>query len=231
MRRSTLLIAFTFLLFCHIKAQINRQTVIDSVQTQSEVPSVYIDCNRCDFNYIRTEITFVNYVRDPEQADIHVFVTDVATVGGSREYQFSFIGRNAFKGTEYTLNHHIDHNATSDEIRISLTEYLKLGLTSFVLQTPLASKFKINYEEGTKKRSAKENVDPWDYWVFQAYIGRVQFNMESKQSKFDSRWGIYADRVTENWKIRVRPYFNYDRVRMKLPIETSRLLVSSVDMG
>ncbi len=187
----------------------------DRVIVSDNAPFVYLDCRRCDFDFIRTELTFVNYVRDPELADIHVFVTDENTAGGGREYQFSFIGRRAFSGTEYTLKHHIGHNATSEERRSLLTEYLKLGFASFVLQTPMATRFKIHYEGNGEERKIKKNDDPWDYWVFQMYIGSVQLDLESNKSDFDSRWGAFADRVTENWKFRIRPYFNLDRVKIE----------------
>lgn len=146
------LMSLLFILFAG-NTELKAQNNTDSLQTQTQpgVPMVYIDCNRCDFDFIRTELTFVNYVRDPDLADIHVFVTDEQTVGGGREYQFSFIGRNAFTGTEYTLKHHLDHNLTSDERRNSLTEFLKLGLTSFSLQTSMATSFKINYEDNGER--------------------------------------------------------------------------------
>lgn len=195
---------------------LNKDTTIQEIITSPlQAPFVYIDCEDCDYDYIRTEITFVNYVRDPEQADIHIFVTDERTAGGGREYQFSFIGRRAFSGTEYTLNHHIDHNATEEEERRQLTEFLKLGMAGFALQTPMATKFKIEYQDNGKKENIQEIKDPWDFWIFEAYLGRVEWEMESKQSEFDSRWGIYADRVTEQWKIRIRPYFNYERVKIE----------------
>jgi hypothetical protein len=187
----------------------------DTVPPQVGLPYVYIDCHQCDFDYIRTEITFVHYVRDPELADIHVFVTDQSTAGGGREYQFSFIGRRSFSGIQYTLNHYIDHNATYEEIRIRLTKYMKLGFASFVLQTPLATNFNIEYS-GNGKEEVQQNMrDSWDFWVFQAYIGSIELDLESKKSDFDSRWGLFADRVTENWKFRIRPYFNLDRVKIE----------------
>ena len=187
----------------------------DSLPPSVGAPYVYIDCRRCDFDYIRTELTFVNYVRDPELADIHVFVTDERTAGGGREYQFSFIGRRIFSGTKYTLNHHIDHNTTSEERRILLTEYLKLGFASFVLQTQLANRFTIEYNGNGKGNLNGDVHDPWDYWVFQVYVGSVELELESNQNEFDSRWGVFADRVTEDWKLRIRPYFNYDKVKIE----------------
>src|SRR5258705_6267984 len=43
---------------------------------------VFLDCNFCDFDFMRTEISFVDYVRDRQDAQIHILVTDQATGGG-----------------------------------------------------------------------------------------------------------------------------------------------------
>ena len=55
---------------------------------------VFLDCDSCDLAYIKTEITFVNYVRDRLEAQVHVLVTTQATGGGGREYTLTFIGQN-----------------------------------------------------------------------------------------------------------------------------------------
>ncbi len=213
---STLLLLSSIFALPAFATKLTAKEVIFEAAAQNTIaPTLFIDCRRCDLNYIRTEIKFVNYVRDPELADIHVFVTDVPTVGGGRVYQFAFIGRQQFEGTRYTLDHFIDHNKTSDEIRRELTRQIQLGVSSFVLRTPLAQQFVVTYNDqnGTVQQNREE--DAWDYWVFQAYIGSVQFNMESNQSNLNSRWGIFADRVTEAWKIRIRPYFNYGYVKIQ----------------
>jgi hypothetical protein len=44
--------------------------------TRSDAPLVYIDCQRCDLQHLRREITFVNHVRDPNLAEVHVMVTN-----------------------------------------------------------------------------------------------------------------------------------------------------------
>ena len=36
--------------------------------SETTPPRVYIDCDRCDYNHIRREITLVRYVRDQKQA-------------------------------------------------------------------------------------------------------------------------------------------------------------------
>ncbi|MBR9999432.1 MAG: hypothetical protein KFF73_10695 [Cyclobacteriaceae bacterium] len=190
-------------------------TAIENSLTYAGAPSVYLDCSRCDYDYIRTELSFVNYVRDPDMADIHVFVTDVATAGGGTEYQFSFIGRQAFTGTVFTLNHYVNPNATSTEERESLTHFLKMGLASYMLQTDLGTNFNVFFQDRGDEDKSSDPEDPWDFWIFQAYVGGVELEMESNQNIFDSRWGIFADRVTDDWKFRVRPYFNYNWLSIK----------------
>ena len=77
-----------------------------SAQEESSRPDalrVFLDCASCDENYIRTEITFVNYVRDRTLADVHVLITTQATGGGGTEYTLKFIGLERFKGLENTL--------------------------------------------------------------------------------------------------------------------------------
>jgi len=187
-----------------------------SATTSAQVPEVYLDCRRCDFDYIRKELNFVNYVRDPNQADIHVFVTDQKTGDGGRMYEFSFFGRRGFSGTEYTLKHFIGRYATSDETREALVRFLKLGFASYMLQTSQATNFTVKYTKNGETENDKISVeDPWNNWVFQAYLGRIQLDMESNKNEFYSRWGFFADKVTEEWKFRIRPYFNYDQTKIQ----------------
>src|SRR5947207_10729638 len=67
---------------------------------------VYVDCEdwrACDFDYFRTEITFVNWVRDRQVADVHILVTTQQTGGGGREFTVTFLGLRAFAGLADTL--------------------------------------------------------------------------------------------------------------------------------
>ncbi|MFO8144057.1 MAG: hypothetical protein R6T78_05245, partial [Dehalococcoidales bacterium] len=149
---------------------------------------------------------------DPEQADIHVFVTDEETAGGGREFQFSFIGRRVFSGIDYTMKHYVAPNTTNAEQREAIKRFLTMGFASFMLQTPLGCNFSIVYTDTTIARGNGDKKDPWDHWIFQSYVGGINLELESNQRSFNSRWGIFADRVTEEWKFRLRPYFNYNTV-------------------
>jgi hypothetical protein len=64
---------------------------------------VFLDCSRCDEDYLRKEITFIDYVRNREDADVHVLVTTQDTGGGGRQWTVKFIGLGAYQGVEQTL--------------------------------------------------------------------------------------------------------------------------------
>ena len=52
---------------------------------------VFLDCHVCDFDFMRTEINFVDYVRDRQDAQVHILVTNQPTGGGGTEYTLHFV--------------------------------------------------------------------------------------------------------------------------------------------
>lgn len=177
---------------------------------------VYLDCGRCDESRIRTEITFVDYVRDPQLADVHVFVTTNFTVLSGRELELSFIGLNEHRQSNITLKRTVPQNAAGEEAREILHDAIRVGLIPFLEQQLLEEDFSVVYS-GDRPVTLEQQLeeDPWRHWVFNIYGGDFELDLESNRTVFDSRWGIYADHRSELWKIRVRPYFNYDLLRIK----------------
>ena len=66
---------------------------------------VYLDCNYCDFDFVRTEVTFVDYVRDRQSAQVHILVTNQPTGGGGTEFTLTFIGLRQFATLSDTLKY------------------------------------------------------------------------------------------------------------------------------
>ena len=68
-------------------------------------PKVFLDLKDrgVDVNYLKTEITFVNYVRDRQNADIHMLITRSRTGTGGNEYNIKFLGLKANKGKDSEL--------------------------------------------------------------------------------------------------------------------------------
>lgn len=169
---------------------------------------VFIDCQGCDIRYIRQEITFVNYVRDQQLAQVHVFITDQGTASGGRTYTLSFIGQKEFSRFVNTLTYTSLQSNTNDEERAGLSRMLRFGLVSYVAHTPFAEKLSISFDEDIELKPLMID-DPWNNWVFEIY-GGGNFNKEASRSSVNIRYGFSADHITEKWRIRARPYFNYN---------------------
>lgn len=170
--------------------------------------ALFLDCHNCDGTYIRREITFVDHVRDREEADVHVLVTDEPTGGGGREYTFHVIGRGPFAGEEYAVAYASPASATDDQRRIGYVRTLKVVLAPFLMRTPAAARMTLTVEPGDESAFDAQS-DPWHGWTIEFY-GDGFGNKESSQYSLDLRYGVFVDRVTEEWKIRLRPYFNYN---------------------
>lgn len=180
----------------------------DDVAELDEAPRLYLDCRRCDTGHIRREIDFVNHVRDPGAAEVHVLVTDERTGGGGRRFTLDFMGRQDFAGTENSLSFVSPQSSTAAEEREGLTRMLKLGLVPYVAQTGLASALSLSFDP-PEEGAARPVDDPWNSWTFEVY-GGGNADTETNRSAWNARYGFFASRVTEEWKIQLRPYFNHN---------------------
>ncbi len=170
--------------------------------------AVFLDCGPCDFSHIRREITFVDHVRDRELSDVHVLVTDQSTGSGGREYTFHALGRGRFEGEQYEVVFAVPPSATEDQRRSGIVRTLKITLAPFLIRTPTASRMSLTVEPGDGPGDAAPE-DPWKGWTIEFY-GDGYGDMEASQYSLHLRYGVFVDRVTEDWKIRMRPYFNYN---------------------
>jgi len=173
-------------------------------------PKVFIDCHRCDMNYIRTEIPFVNYVRNPQEADIHVLVTEQTTGGGGREYTLTFIGLGRFADLKNTLTYYSNRVDTEDEMRKGLVQILKLGLAPYVARTPMA-KF-VNFSVSRQVTTAPPE-DAWNYWVFNLST-RLRARSEQTQKSASVSGSASVSRVTPASKFRVSAWADYESVHV-----------------
>jgi hypothetical protein len=179
----------------------------DGSTARGEAIRLFLDCSRCDSAHIRGEITFVNHVRDPNLAQVHVLVTDQPTGGGGRLYTMAFLGRGDLAGVDNTLTYHSAQSNSTAQERDGLVAILKLGLASYAARTPLAPALTLHFEE-TEGAMATPLYDPWRHWTFEVY-GGGNLDFESNQNAWSARYGFYANHVSEEWKVQLRPYFNH----------------------
>jgi hypothetical protein len=160
---------------------------------------VYLDCAACDIDYIKTEITFVNYVRDRMEAQVHILVTTQTTGGGGREYTLAFLGQNSFKDINDVQKYFSNPTDTADDIRRGLTNALKLGLMSYVARTPIARRMSVDYRQPAE---TGPDLDRWDSWLF-SLSGSGFFMGEESYMDRTANFSFSAGRVTPETKIRL----------------------------
>lgn len=182
---------------------------------------VFLDCSFfCDENYLRQEITVIDYMRDRKDADVHVLVTTQNTGGGGTEYTIKFIGLGRFAGVEQTLKYIAPQTATSDENRKGIADVLRRGLVRYVSETPLAPRIKVTFaadDAGAAKKSDPKN-DPWNLWVFRTNIGG-SFDGEQSSKSRSLRGSASANRTTDDWRLSFSTSMGYRQNTFQLETE------------
>ncbi len=165
-----------------------------------EALRVFLDCptGGCDQEYFRTEIRFVNYVRDRTVADIHALVTR-QEAGGGTEYTLTFIGLRALAGLTDTLHYVSSSTDTEDERRAGVAQVLRLGLVRYVARTPLARRLGVRYDAPDEDDAPRGGHDPWNFWVFEI-SGSADVNGQESERSHSFSGSLEARRVTEQWK-------------------------------
>ena len=161
---------------------------------------VFLDCDACDFDYLRREVEFVDYVRDRKDADVHVLVTTQGTGGGGTEYVFQFIGLGRFAGVNDELKFASQQTNTREERRAGYTRVLKLGLVRYVTSTSLADRLTLTYEpQGSVTAAITPASDPWNLWTFRVR-GGGSVNGEKSSSSRSFNTSFSANRTSDAWK-------------------------------
>ena len=199
------LLALFLLLFFAIPssliAQINNSTL-----------TVYIDCRGCDDDFVRSEVNYVNFVRDQSVAEVQLLVTLQRTGGGGFQFTLDYIGLGEFEGKDNTILFISPQSDTDELMRNRLVKYVKLGLVNYLSEKDIITDLEVFYvgSNETGASSSEENTDPWNGWNFE--LG-ANANLSGEQSRENYRLNgsFEAQRTTENWKVRFDYWQNYNK--------------------
>ncbi len=198
-RQTTLAFAAAAFFFLGRAAAAGQQEPVTADKLRQEAPKVFLDCHQCDLDFIRTEITFVNLVRDRKTADVHVMVTIASTGAGGREYTLAFIGLNGYYDIRNTLKYIANQTDTSDDERRGLVRVLKMGLVPYAAKTSLGDFLNINFD---RKLPPAVSEDTWNFWVFGVGLSGNLSGEQSRKYSAMSGW-LSANRVTPERKLRL----------------------------
>jgi hypothetical protein len=179
----------------------------DNDTRKIDVPDVYIDCEWCDMDFIKTEIPFMDYVIDRAVADIHILVTAEQTASGGTEYTIVFIGQRNYTGMNDTLTYVSASFDTEDIIRRNLVKKLKLGFMRYIAETSVAEDISILVK---KKAEPVPGVDKWKNWVF-SISAWTSLDGEQLSKSLYTHGSFSISRITDEWKIESSIFGSYDR--------------------
>ncbi|MBL7084409.1 MAG: hypothetical protein ISS41_12375 [Candidatus Aminicenantes bacterium] len=203
----------------------SQEEAFDIEELKKSAPKVFIDCDSCDIDYIRTEITFVNYVWDRQEADIHMLITLQSTGSGGREYTIAFIGQKDYSDLQNTLKYFSSPTETDDEVRKGLVQTLKLGLGPYVARTPMAQAISLLLKQEVKPTAVE---DKWNFWVFNVSLNSDLSGEEQRKST-ELSGNFSANRVTPASKLRMGLDIDYEKDRYDVDGDTITSISESRD--
>ena len=176
--------------------------ISNDLYAQNNLNSLFIKCDRCDNNFLKSEINYVNHVRDQGLADIQLFIYRNRNANNGNRYTLDFIGKNIFSDKELSLVLDTNPRLTSDDVRNELKRKIDIGLVYFLAESDISNKINISYDSinNNNNNSYESSSDKWKNWVFQS-SGEVNFENETSRNESNIRIELDADKVTDKIKL------------------------------
>jgi hypothetical protein len=213
------------LLVCLGLAAVNAGAAEDSERAASDsleracAVKVYPD-GSFDWDYMKREIPYVNYVRERLDAELYLSVRSRLTGAGGYEYTIAIVGQKQFAGMNDTLLYFSKATDASETVRAGVLKALKMALMRYVARTPISDAITIAYRGKAKPTDV---VDRWDSWIFS-----LSFTPGLAGSQVDRRANIYssisADRVTPELKVSLFANSSYSESEQQLPSKTLNII-------
>lgn len=183
-------------------------------EIRADALHVFLDCNtrNCDSEYFRTEISFVNWVRDRTLAEVHLIITSTETGGGGDVYDLEFVGLEELEDVDDRLRVTTLGTDTEDEILARLSRVIAAGLARYSILVGQTTGFDVTARDSVAEEieqlvSASQVSDPWDFWVFEI---STEMNLDGEETERSrrNRGEFEARRTTETWKLELQSDFN-----------------------
>ena len=200
-----------------LSAQVPGGSASDTVQNAAV--RAYLDCHEdgCDRDFLVTEMKWVNWMRERQDAEFHLLVTSQATGSGGRRYTVVAIGQKQHAGKSDTLTFTANPNDADDLRRRGLMRVMSQLLLPYAAKTPLGSRLSVSFAAppgGAGKASAAAR-DKWNFWTYS--ISANGFAQGEKRQSFGNfNNDVDANRTTETWKIRLNGSFSYNQSSFSL---------------
>jgi len=185
-----------------------KESISDTLR--KDAVKIFLDCQSCDLNYTRQQISYVNFVRDVKEAQVFILITQQNAGSGGTQYTLTFQGLGIYSGMNDTLVYTSSPDETSTIVREKKNNMLQMGLMKYVARTPVYSEIEIRHNTELEQEQV---VDKWNNWVFS--IGtEPQFQAEESDRQLQLRNSINITKVTPDIKLELELDQRYSRRRV-----------------
>jgi len=189
----------------------NIQTAAGQETSQNmKVINLFMDCHHCDMIYVRQELPFISFVRDPQLADVQILVSESQTGGGGNKFFLNFIGLKDFKGMDFEYSVITNQSDSDDDIRRALIKPVEAGILPYYSKAGLLDQLNIDIEGADIKKADEMIIDRWNKWVFRIESGS-EFQKEESQNEYSIDTEVSIEKITEKWKTRVEGSYEINR--------------------
>jgi hypothetical protein len=203
----------------------HQTTALGQLSTPPPQLKVFLDCESCFADFLRSDIEFVDYVRDRTEAEVHILITQSQTGSGGSEYNVTFIGAGRFDGVVEPLRTVTGSSDTDDVVRRQLAATVRVGLLRFLTREGVPPRLDVSVRLGSEGRRPAVAGDRWNNWVF-SLRGSATFEGEESSRERQVGASVSADRITPDWKITLGGELEYEREEFDLdedvPVKVER---------
>jgi len=147
-------------------------------------------------DFVKKEITFINYVRDLKEADVYLIISFESTGSGGEVITIFYEGQGRYSNMIDTVKITVSPDDTEEILRIKAVAALKMGFMRYMLKTPLAGFFEIRFTQPVKE---VVETDKWNNWVYRTSLSG-SLNGERRYQSINIGGSASANRITEESK-------------------------------
>jgi hypothetical protein len=201
---------------------------------QDKEIKVFITCEYCYAEYLRTQITWVNFVQDQFVSDIDLRVASIGTGSGGGDFKLFFTGKNQFAGMTDTLHFVTNAINTDAESREMMLKRVKLGLVRYAAKTGLLETLEIASSDNKHNEDVGVGSNPqhdkWNAWVMRIN-GNANIQAQKVFQNGDFSGNIRASQIKEAHKFDIRLGANYSEQRFNYDGQKSVYILRSQNAG
>lgn len=191
----------------------SQEIVIESDTIRKNALNVYFP-DAPDF--IKKEITFINYVRDLSEADVYLIISDERAGSGGEMITVFYVGQYEYSGMNDTIKVFLSPDDTEEVFMNKAVNALKMGFMRYMLRTPLADYFDIRFTQPVKETI---ETDKWNNWVFRSgFSGSL--NGERRYQSISLSGNASANRITEGSKFLSNLNYSWSKQKYELSDST-----------